>query len=195
MDRRLISGSSSVSVTADSTSRSTSGDRSGSLGWGTLQSGHRQDTLWDVQLLSEEVHTLVSQGVVVVLPRELSLDVTLGGQGLQGLDDVQVLGVNLLVLWLVEVLLGDNNTLCLLVLVCDSDWCRFRFVLIGLVLIAMGAFQFGLRCGPHRCNAGNGSREATDIGSTAMEFTYLGRGTGESSFCRPLSSTCWAGLD
>lgn len=30
---------------------------------------------------------------------------------MQGLDDVQVSGVNLLVLWLVEVLLSDDNTL------------------------------------------------------------------------------------
>lgn len=82
-----------------------------------MQSGDWQDSLWDVQLLSEEVYTLVGQGVVVVLPRELSLDETLGGQGLQGLDHVQVLGVNLLMLWLVEVLLSNNNTLCLLVYV------------------------------------------------------------------------------
>lgn len=68
------------------------------------------DVLWQVQVFSQELDTLFSQGVVVVLPRELGLDVTLGSQRLQSLDNVQVLGVNLLVLRLVEVLLGDNNT-------------------------------------------------------------------------------------
>lgn len=106
----LVSGSSSVRVIT-STVR-TSGVWGLSLSWSTLQSGDWQNSLWDVQLLSKVVYTLVSQGVVVVLPRELSLDVTLGGQGLQGLDHVQVLGVNLLMLWLVEVLLSNNNTLC-----------------------------------------------------------------------------------
>lgn len=114
IDACLISGSSSVRVTTKSSWR-TSGSRSLSLSWGTLQSGHRQNTLWDVQLVSKELHTLVSQGVVVPLPRELGLDVTLRGQRLQGLDHVQVLGVDLLVLRLVEVLLSNNNTLCLLV--------------------------------------------------------------------------------
>lgn len=69
--------------------------------------------LWQVQVLSQVLNTLLGQSVVVVLPGELSLDVTLGGQRLQGLDDVQVLGVNLLMLLLVEVLLGDDNTLYL----------------------------------------------------------------------------------
>lgn len=110
MGHSLISGSLSVRVTTQSSLR-TSGNWSWSRGWSTLQSGQWQDTLWNVQLGSEEVHTLVSQGVVVVLPRELSLDETLGGQGLQGLDHIQVSGVNLLVLWLVKVLLSDDNTL------------------------------------------------------------------------------------
>jgi hypothetical protein len=64
-----------------------------------------------VQPLTEVLNTLVSQRVVVVLPRELSLDVASRGQRLHSLDDVKVLGVNILMLGLVEVLLGDNNTL------------------------------------------------------------------------------------
>lgn len=113
MGHSLISGSSSVRVTTQSSLRTWASGRhwSWSRGWSTLQSGDWQDTLWNVQLGSEEVHTLVSQGVVVVLPRELGLDVTLGGQRLQGLDHVQVSGVNFLVLWLVKVLLSDDNTL------------------------------------------------------------------------------------
>lgn len=108
----LISGSSSVRVTTKSLLRTSGRDWSWSGSWGTLQSGHWQDSLWDVQLGSEVLDTFVSQGVVVVLPRELSLNETLGSQRLQSLDDVQVSGVNLLMLWLVEVLLSNNNTLC-----------------------------------------------------------------------------------
>lgn len=111
MGHSLISGSSSVRVTTQSSLRTSGRHWSWSRGRSTLQSGHWQDSLWNVQLGSEEVNTLVGQGVVVVLPRELGLDVTLGGQRLQGLDHVQVSGVNLLVLWLVKVLLGDDNTL------------------------------------------------------------------------------------
>lgn len=73
--------------------------------------GARNNVLWQVQVLSQILNTGVSQGVVVVLPRKLSFDVTSGSQGLQSLDDIQVLGVNLIVLWLVEVLFGDNDTL------------------------------------------------------------------------------------
>jgi hypothetical protein len=51
--------------------------------------------------------------VVVPLPGELGLEVTTGGQGLASLDDIEVLGVNVTVLGLVEVLLCDENTLWL----------------------------------------------------------------------------------
>lgn len=50
--------------------------------------------------------------VVVPLPGELGLEVTARGQRLAGLDDIEVLGVNVAVLGLVEVLLCDENTLC-----------------------------------------------------------------------------------
>ena len=48
----------------------------------------------------------------VPLPGELGLEVAARGQGLAGLDDIEVLGVNVTVLGLVEVLLGDEDTLC-----------------------------------------------------------------------------------
>jgi len=48
-----------------------------------------------VQPLSEVVETLRSKGVVVVLPRELGLDVTARGQGLAGLDDKEVANAGL----------------------------------------------------------------------------------------------------
>jgi hypothetical protein len=66
-----------------------------------------------VEVFTQVLNTFVSQGVVIILPGELSLDKTLRGQGLQSLDDIQVLGVNLLMLWLVEVLLGNTDTFCL----------------------------------------------------------------------------------
>jgi hypothetical protein len=50
--------------------------------------------------------------VVVPLPGELGLEVTARGQRLASLDDIEVLGVNVAVLGLVEVLLCDENTLC-----------------------------------------------------------------------------------
>lgn len=84
-----------------------------------MQSGLWSNGLWEVEVLTQVLNTLIGKGVVVVLPGELSLNVTLRGQGLQSLDDIQVSGVNLLVLWLVEVLLGDSNTLYLNMLVND----------------------------------------------------------------------------
>jgi hypothetical protein len=65
--------------------------------------------------LSQVVQTLGSEGVVVPLPRELGLDVTLGGQGLHGLDDLQVADVgDVSVSGSVEVLLSNENTLCVM---------------------------------------------------------------------------------
>lgn len=66
-----------------------------------------------VEELSEVVKTLGSEGVVVVLPRELGLDEALGGERLHGLDDLEVLDVgDLRVSGSVEVLGGDEDTLC-----------------------------------------------------------------------------------
>jgi len=64
---------------------------------------------WDnlsgkVEPLAEVVETLWGEGVVVVLPRELGLDITTGGEGLESLDHVEVLGVNVWVLWEIVVL-------------------------------------------------------------------------------------------
>lgn len=66
---------------------------------------------WEMEPLAQVVEALWGEGVVVVLPRELGLDVTTGGKRLAGLDDVQVLGVDVVVLWKVVVLLGDEDTL------------------------------------------------------------------------------------
>lgn len=55
-----------------------------------LNVGGRHDLGRQVKPFPEVVETLGGQGVVVVLPRELGLEVAAGGQGLAGLDDIEV---------------------------------------------------------------------------------------------------------
>ena len=71
----------------------------------------RDDFGGEVKPFTEVVETLGGEGVVVVLPGELSLDVSAGVQGLKGLDNEEVLGVDVGVLRKVEVLLRDEDTL------------------------------------------------------------------------------------
>lgn len=80
----------------------------------------RNDLGRQVKPFPEVVETLGGQGVVVVLPRELSLDIAAGVEGLSSLDDEQVLGVNIGVLGEVEVLLRDEDTLAEEVLIPDN---------------------------------------------------------------------------
>lgn len=92
-----------------------------------------------VKPFAQVVEALGGQGVVVVLPRELGLDIAAGVEGLASLDDEQVLGVDVGVLGKVEVLLGHEDTLAKEVLVIGyfvSYTCnlserlrRFRWVL------------------------------------------------------------------
>lgn len=102
-----------------------------------LDVGLRNDLGGEVEPLAEVVKTLGGEGVVVPLPGELGLEVAAGSQGLASLDDlwkelsdvrqldlviapetyVKVLGINVAVLGLVEVLLGDEHTLAEEVLV------------------------------------------------------------------------------
>jgi hypothetical protein len=76
-----------------------------------LDVGSRNDLSGEVKPFAKVVETLGGQGVVVVLPRELGLDIAARVERLQSLDDEQVLGVDIRVLGKVEVLLGDENTL------------------------------------------------------------------------------------
>jgi len=76
-----------------------------------LDVGSWDNLSWEMEPLAEVVNSGISQGIVVVLPGKLGLDVSSGVEGLEGLDDKEVSGVNVLVLWEVEVLLGDENTL------------------------------------------------------------------------------------
>lgn len=73
--------------------------------------GGGDDLGGEVQPLAQVVETLGGEGVVVVLPRELGLDVAARRQRLQRLDDEQVLRVNIRVLGQVVVLLGDEHAL------------------------------------------------------------------------------------
>lgn len=67
--------------------------------------------------ISKVVKTFRSQGIIVVLPRELRLDISTRVQRLARLDDIEIGGVDLAVLGLVIVLLGDEDTLAEEVLV------------------------------------------------------------------------------
>lgn len=60
-----------------------------------LDVSSRDDLGREVQPLPEVVETLRGQGVVVVLPGELGLDVAAGVQGLEGLDDIEVANTDL----------------------------------------------------------------------------------------------------
>jgi len=57
-------------------------------------------------------NALWSDSVVVVLPRELGLDETLGSQTLEGLDNFEIRNVQIIVFGNVVVLLGNQNSLC-----------------------------------------------------------------------------------
>ena len=72
--------------------------------------GH--DLSREVEPFTEVVETLRCKGVVVPLPRELSLEVAPGGERLAGLDHEKVLGVDFTLRWEVEVFLRNENALC-----------------------------------------------------------------------------------
>jgi hypothetical protein len=76
-----------------------------------LDVGRGNDLGGKVKPLAEVVETLGSQGVVVVLPRELGLDQAAAVEALHGLDHVEVLDRDLGVLRKVIVLLGDEDAL------------------------------------------------------------------------------------
>lgn len=73
--------------------------------------GGGNDTVGETQPVSKVLNTRVGESVVVVLPRESGLGVTLGGQGLESLDNVEVSSINISVVDVV-VLLSNNNALC-----------------------------------------------------------------------------------
>jgi len=90
----------------------------------------RHDLSGQVKPFAQVVEALWGESVVVVLPGKLSLQVAPGGERLAGLDDVEVLGVNVAVLGEVEVLLGHQHTLS-------------EEVLVDLLAIGLGNEHFG----------------------------------------------------
>ena len=82
-----------------------------------LDVGLRHELGRQVEPLAQIVETLGGEGVVVPLPAELGLEETTRGKRLARLDHEEVLGVNVVVLGLVEVLLRNEYTLAEEVLV------------------------------------------------------------------------------
>jgi hypothetical protein len=60
---------------------------------------------------TEVINTLISESIVIPLPRKLGLNQTLGGQGLHSLDDFEVRNINFGMLGKVVVLGGDKGTI------------------------------------------------------------------------------------
>jgi hypothetical protein len=129
-----------------------------------LDVGSGNDLSGKVKPLAEVVETLGGQGVVVVLPRELSLDIAARVERLKSLDNEQVLGVDIGVLGKVEVLLGDEDTLT------EEVLAGKRLVMCAIAIVSV---QLAIR--RHRCCA-------------ARKYWLLPRG---SSCGRPWESTSW----
>jgi hypothetical protein len=70
-----------------------------------------------VEPFPEVVETFRCESIVVILPRELGLDIATGGKRLAGLDNVEILGIDVVVLWEIVVFLRDEYTLAEEVLV------------------------------------------------------------------------------
>jgi len=64
-----------------------------------------------VEPFAEVVETFRCESVVVILPRELGLDIATGGKRLAGLDNVEILGIDVVVLWEIVVFLRNEYTL------------------------------------------------------------------------------------
>jgi hypothetical protein len=60
---------------------------------------------------TEILNALWGENVVVPLPRELSLDESLGSQALEGLDDLEIGNIELFMLRRVEVFFSHQDTL------------------------------------------------------------------------------------
>jgi hypothetical protein len=70
-----------------------------------------------VEPFAEVVETFGCESIVVILPRELGLDIATGSKRLAGLDNVEILGIDVVVLWEIVVFLRDEYTLAEEVLV------------------------------------------------------------------------------
>lgn len=107
-----VTSRSSVSSTLSGTTLSSTVTSSSSSRSSGFHVGLRDNLRREVEPFSEVGQTLIGEGVVVPLPRELSLDESFGSQGLHGLDDFEVSDSgDIRVSRLVEVLGGDKDTL------------------------------------------------------------------------------------
>jgi len=73
--------------------------------------GCRDNFSREVQPFTEVLDTLGCDGVVVVLPRELGLDETLGCQTLEGFDDFEIWNVEIFMFQEVVILLSNQYAL------------------------------------------------------------------------------------
>lgn len=119
-----------------------------------LDVGGRDNLGGEVEPLPEVVETLGGEGVVVVLPRELGLDVAARGQGLAGLDDEEVADTGLVG----RLIAAAGNELA------SAGRCRARDV-------AVGGFEDGLvqegRVSWRGCST---SARSTESGDGAIFF-------------------------
>ena len=88
------------------------GAASGALGQGLLLKGGGDNLDGEVEVLAKVLNALVGDVPVVPLPAELLLDVAAGAEGLHGLDHLKVGNVKSVVLLGVEVLEGNEDTVC-----------------------------------------------------------------------------------
>lgn len=77
----------------------------------SLGNGVGDDGLGEVQVLTEEEDTFISEEVVMVLPAELLSDITTALQALHGVHNFEVRDGNFGVLWETSILLDHNDTL------------------------------------------------------------------------------------
>lgn len=64
-----------------------------------------------MQIFLQIFNTFVRQGIIIVLPRELGLDVAARGERLHGFDDLEVGYFHVGVVSSIVVLLGDKDTI------------------------------------------------------------------------------------
>ena len=128
-----------------------------------LDVGGRDNLGGEVEPLPEVVETLGGEGVVVVLPRELGLDVAARGQGLAGLDDEEVADAGLVG----RLIAAAGNELA------SAGRCRARDV-------AVGGFEDGFGSGGSRFVAGMQHLRSLD-GIGRRGDIFLGK-SGETYF-------------
>lgn len=112
-----------------------------SSGAGSLLESSGNNLGRKVKELAKVVNTLVGEGVVVVLPRELGLDIATRSQRLHSLDDLEVGDINILVLGEVVVLRGDQDTIYF---GSNMDWLSKKGSNVMRSMIVIEKFSFSV---------------------------------------------------